>query len=146
MPQIIVIADTPGEGGAARVMFRERVTKRDFESGHFATQLAERLGWAVGDAHAVDHREQATADRSRRRRRFRRHRCCDRRLRFRGNASASLGESRHHGLVDPGAVTLGRDSHPRLTKHVGLEGGVAFQRVGRQPERSHDARRVQVLA
>jgi len=59
MPQIIVIADTPGEGGAARVMFRERVTKRDFESGHFATQLAERLGWAVGDAHAVDHREQA---------------------------------------------------------------------------------------
>jgi hypothetical protein len=59
MPQIIVIADTPGEGGAARVMFRERVTKRDFESGHFATQLAERLGWAVGDAHAVDQREQA---------------------------------------------------------------------------------------
>lgn len=59
MPQIIVIADTPGEGGAAQVMFRERVTKRDFESGHFATQLAQRLGWAVGDAHAVDHREQA---------------------------------------------------------------------------------------
>jgi hypothetical protein len=56
MPQIIVVADTPGEGGAALVMFRERVTERDFESGHFATQLAERLGWAVGDAHAVDHR------------------------------------------------------------------------------------------
>lgn len=59
MPQIIVTADTPGEGGAAQVMFRERVTKRDFESGHFATQLAERLGWAVGDAHAVEHQEQA---------------------------------------------------------------------------------------
>lgn len=59
MPQIIVTADTPGEGGAEQVMFRERVTKRDFESGHFATQLAERLGWAVGDAHAVEHREQA---------------------------------------------------------------------------------------
>ncbi len=57
MPQIIVIADTPNEGGAAQIMFRERVTKRDFESGHFATQLAERLGWAVGDAHAVDRRD-----------------------------------------------------------------------------------------
>ena len=59
MPQIIVIADTPGETDAAQVMFRERVTKRDFESGHFATQLAERLGWAVGDAHAVEHSAQA---------------------------------------------------------------------------------------
>jgi hypothetical protein len=59
MPQIIVVADTPGEGGAAQVMFRERVTRRDFDSGHFATQLAERLGWAVGDAQAVEHAEQA---------------------------------------------------------------------------------------
>jgi hypothetical protein len=58
MPQIIVIADTPGETDAAQVMFRERVTKRDFDSGHFATQLAERLGWAVGDAHAVEHSAQ----------------------------------------------------------------------------------------
>ena len=59
MPQIIVIADTPGESGAEQVMFRERVTKRDFESGHFVTQLAERIGWAVGDAHAVEHSAQA---------------------------------------------------------------------------------------
>jgi hypothetical protein len=57
MPQIIVVADTPGEG--AQVLFRERVTRQDFDSGHFATQLAERLGWAVGDAHAVEHAEQA---------------------------------------------------------------------------------------
>lgn len=56
MPQIIVIADTPAEDGAAHITFRERVTERDFESGHFAYQLAERLGWAVGDAHAVDDR------------------------------------------------------------------------------------------
>jgi hypothetical protein len=56
MPQIIVIADSPAEDGTAQVMLRERVTKRDFESGHFAAQLSERLGWAVGDAHAVDHR------------------------------------------------------------------------------------------
>lgn len=58
MPQIIVIADTPGESGAQQVMFRERVTKRDLESGHFTTQLAERLGWAVGDAHAFEHSAQ----------------------------------------------------------------------------------------
>lgn len=56
MPQIIVIADSPAEDGTAQVMLRERVTERDFESGHFAAQLAERLGWAVGDAHAIDHR------------------------------------------------------------------------------------------
>jgi hypothetical protein len=59
MPQIIVVADTPGEGGAAQVMFRERVTRRDFESGHFGTQLVERLGWAVGDAHAVEQFQRA---------------------------------------------------------------------------------------
>jgi hypothetical protein len=59
MPQIIVVADTSGEGGAAQVMFRERVTRRDFDSRHFATQLAERLGWAVGDAHVAEHEEQA---------------------------------------------------------------------------------------
>jgi hypothetical protein len=61
MPQIIVIADSPAEDGTAQVMFRERVTKRDFESGHFAAQLAERLGWAVGDAHAIDHRSRPQA-------------------------------------------------------------------------------------
>jgi hypothetical protein len=52
MPQIIVIADSLAEDGTARVMLRERVTERDFESGHFAAQLAQRLGWAVGDAPA----------------------------------------------------------------------------------------------
>jgi hypothetical protein len=56
MPQVIVIADSAAEDGTAQVMFRERVTERDFESDHFAAQLAERLGWAVGDAHDIDHR------------------------------------------------------------------------------------------
>jgi hypothetical protein len=32
-------------------MLCERVTQADFESQHFAGQLLERLGWAVGDAH-----------------------------------------------------------------------------------------------
>ena len=53
MPQIIVMADTAAEDGQAPVMFRERVNVRDFESRHFANQLVERLGWAVGDADAV---------------------------------------------------------------------------------------------
>jgi hypothetical protein len=35
-------------------MLTERVNVRDFESGHFQVQLVERLGWAVGDAAAVD--------------------------------------------------------------------------------------------
>jgi hypothetical protein len=58
MPQIIVIADTPAADGAAQVVFRERVTERLFKSGHFSKQLVERIGWAVGDAHAADHRWQ----------------------------------------------------------------------------------------
>jgi hypothetical protein len=53
MPQIIVVADSTNDGSEPPVMFRERVNLRDFESHHFATQLVERLGWAVGDAHAV---------------------------------------------------------------------------------------------
>lgn len=56
MPQIIVIADRPGDGGQPPVMFRERVNVCDFESEHFATQLVERLGWAVGDADEVNRR------------------------------------------------------------------------------------------
>ncbi|MEA2197490.1 MAG: hypothetical protein QOJ25_1541 [Solirubrobacteraceae bacterium] len=35
-------------------MLRERVSLADLESDHFATQLVERLGWAVGDAHEVE--------------------------------------------------------------------------------------------
>jgi hypothetical protein len=46
MPHITVTADL-GEGP---VMLRERVSVSDFESEHFATQLVERLGWAVEDA------------------------------------------------------------------------------------------------
>jgi hypothetical protein len=52
--QIIVLADSAREQGEAAVMFRERVSLADLESDHFATQLVERLGWAVGDAHEVE--------------------------------------------------------------------------------------------
>jgi hypothetical protein len=54
LPQIIVMADKPSDGREPPVMFRERVNVSDFESEHFATQLVERLGWAVGDADAID--------------------------------------------------------------------------------------------
>lgn len=50
MPHIIVMADREDDRGDGAVMLRERVNVTDFESRHFASQLVERLGWAVGDA------------------------------------------------------------------------------------------------
>ncbi|HEX4279384.1 MAG TPA: hypothetical protein VHZ27_01380, partial [Solirubrobacteraceae bacterium] len=46
--------------GEGAVTFRERVTLADFESDHFGRQLVERLGWAVGDADAVEHVDEPT--------------------------------------------------------------------------------------
>jgi hypothetical protein len=54
VPQIIVTADRGAAFGEGAVTLRERVTATDFESEHFANQLVERLGWAVGDAHEVE--------------------------------------------------------------------------------------------
>lgn len=54
MPQIIVTADRGAAFGEGAVTLRERVSIADFESEHFATQLVERLGWAVGDADDVE--------------------------------------------------------------------------------------------
>jgi hypothetical protein len=54
MPHIIVIADQASEREESAVMLRERVSVADFESEHFAAQLVERIGWAVGDAHEVE--------------------------------------------------------------------------------------------
>jgi hypothetical protein len=54
MPQIIVTAKTSDEGPDREVVFTERVSLSDFESGHFRAQLAERLGWAVADAHDAE--------------------------------------------------------------------------------------------
>jgi hypothetical protein len=38
-------------------MLRERISLSDFESRHFATQLLERLGWAVEDAQQMEKTE-----------------------------------------------------------------------------------------
>lgn len=56
MPEIIVSA-ADWAGGA--VMLRERVTASDFESAHFAAQLVQRVGWAVGDAHDAEQAHRA---------------------------------------------------------------------------------------
>jgi hypothetical protein len=54
MPQIIVTSDRGAAFEEGAVTFRERVTVADFDSDHFGKQLVERLGWAVGDADAVE--------------------------------------------------------------------------------------------
>lgn len=61
MPQIIVKADRSTDRGEGAVMLRERVNVADFESDHFATQLVERLGWAVVDAHEVEQEPEGEA-------------------------------------------------------------------------------------
>jgi hypothetical protein len=70
MPQIIVTADKPNDEGQPPVMFRERVSVTDFESAHFANQLVERLGWAVGDADELNRRSSLQTERRRARRRM----------------------------------------------------------------------------
>ncbi len=62
MPQIIVVADGRAERHDHAVMFTERVSVDDFESRHFQAQLVERLGWAVGDAHAAEQGQPVTWD------------------------------------------------------------------------------------
>jgi hypothetical protein len=69
MPQIIVTADALAEDAEPPIMFRERVSVIDFESDHFAAQLVERLGWAVGDADDVNQRSRLKADQRRARER-----------------------------------------------------------------------------
>lgn len=54
MPQILVLADSPQ--GSDEVVYRERVARSSLESEHFAGQLMERVGWAVGDADELENR------------------------------------------------------------------------------------------
>ena len=54
MPQIIVAADRGAAFGEGTVTFRETVNVADFDSQHFASQLVERIGWAVEDADQVE--------------------------------------------------------------------------------------------
>jgi hypothetical protein len=69
MPQIIVMADRVSEDAEPPILFRERVSVSDFESDHFAAQLVERLGWAVGDADEVNRRSRLKTEQQRTRQR-----------------------------------------------------------------------------
>jgi hypothetical protein len=59
MPQLLVVTDLPAGG---KVIYRERIVSSDFESSHFTGQLAERLDWAVRDAHELASREEDIAE------------------------------------------------------------------------------------
>jgi hypothetical protein len=68
MPQIIVTAGDAAELTGENVMLRERINASDFESDRFATNLVERLGWAVSDAaeaEAVSDRDRDPAEEDR---------------------------------------------------------------------------------
>lgn len=52
MPQILVLTDAPDR--SEEVVYRERVPRSSLESEHFAGQLLERVGWAVGDADRLE--------------------------------------------------------------------------------------------
>ena len=69
MPQIIVTGDKSAEGGEPPILLQERVSASDFESDHFATQLVERLGWAVGDAEDATRRSRLKSEQRRARQR-----------------------------------------------------------------------------
>jgi hypothetical protein len=62
VPHIIVIADEGTKPGEGAVMLRERISASDLESGHFGSQLLERLNWAVEDAHAAEVARTGTDD------------------------------------------------------------------------------------
>ena len=69
MPQIIVTADKSSEDAEPPIMFKERVSVSDFESRHFATQLVERLEWAVGDADELNRSSRLKSEQRRARQR-----------------------------------------------------------------------------
>ena len=56
MPQILVVTDDRDreKDSSTNVVYRERIAPSDFESQHFSTQLAERVGWAVDDARRIE--------------------------------------------------------------------------------------------
>jgi hypothetical protein len=66
MPQILVVADSTTEKEASTVVYRERIATTDLESDHFSGQLVERVGWAVLDADALEHKDRATSPPARR--------------------------------------------------------------------------------
>jgi hypothetical protein len=63
MPHIIVTAGNAADDDRASVTLRERINASDFESERFATNLVERLGWAVDDATEAERDDATEAER-----------------------------------------------------------------------------------
>jgi hypothetical protein len=55
MPQIVIRTSGVESERGAEVM-RERVVASDLESEQFASQLVQRIGWALADADGVERR------------------------------------------------------------------------------------------
>jgi hypothetical protein len=55
MPRILVTTE-PVDKPAAGVMLDEHIATSDLASSHFASQLIERIGWALRDAESTEHR------------------------------------------------------------------------------------------
>jgi hypothetical protein len=55
MPRILVTTEPIGKPDAG-VMLDEHIATSDLASNHFAAQLIERIGWALADAEATEHR------------------------------------------------------------------------------------------
>jgi hypothetical protein len=53
MPRILITTE-PIEKPDAGVMLNEQIATSDLASDHFATQLIERIGWALADAEATE--------------------------------------------------------------------------------------------
>ena len=53
MPRVIVVADA--QDGDSQATMEEHVVPVQAEDPHFATQLAERVRWAVQDAAELEH-------------------------------------------------------------------------------------------
>ena len=54
MPRLLVTTDPSTHAGTA-VLLDEQVQAVHLSDDHSATQLIERLGWAIGDAEAAEH-------------------------------------------------------------------------------------------
>jgi hypothetical protein len=64
MPKIVVMVDAE-DGDSSAIVLSERVAPELLESGHYATQLLERVRWAVQDATQPSAPDRANGARSR---------------------------------------------------------------------------------
>ena len=55
MPRMLVTTE-PVDHVPAEVMLDEQVAPANLTSDHFAAQLVERIGWALGDAERAERR------------------------------------------------------------------------------------------